>query len=277
MQIVDLVVGVRVRVASFRQLAEQVASLSKPFRPTYFTVGERVRNKDASRIDDTVRFSAFISDHVARVSGFDLIGEGIRFGFFVGETRNAQNESTHVGCSIILRGRKWTAADQATLLNELCLAPGVERAYACQRTEWNYRHLCTKELPKFSVQESLGVDMSAFLPGLYWWTVFSDELAARHQLDVDQLAGFAGHYERWPVGEGNGLHSFRLYDAPDDWQNEKERVSEFLEDHPNFFSLTRIAARIQAAETKAELDHVVRSYWAGAVPWESAPKHLGPV
>ena len=162
----DSLVDVRVKVASFRQLAHRVASLPEPFRPAYFTVGERVRNKDASRVDDPTRFSAFVDDHVDRVSGFDLIGDRIRFGFFVGETRNERHESTHVGCSVLLRGKQWAPNDLTTLLKQLCLASGVERADACRRDEWQYRHLCTKKLPQFTIDRTLGVDMSACLPGL---------------------------------------------------------------------------------------------------------------
>ena len=267
MQMMDTTVSVQVGLSSFKELANCIASLPKPFRPTYFTVGERVRNKEASRIKDAARFAAFTDDHIARVSGFDLIGEYIRFGLFVGATRNSRHESTHVGCSVILRGRHWKAADYLTLLKELCSVPGVEEADACRREEWNYRHLSIKQLPQLSVRQTLGADISAFLPGLYWWTIFSDELAARHHLDVAELVEFAGHYERWQTTEGGQLHAFRLYESPDDWEREKDRVSVFLESHPNFFSLTRLAERIEAAQSEETLDEVVQPYRAGAMPW----------
>jgi hypothetical protein len=270
---IDSFVDVRVKLASFRQLVHRVALLPAPFRPTYFTVGERVRDKDSSRVDDQTRFSAFVDEHVDRVSGFDLIGERIRFGFLVGETRNARNESTHVGCSVVLRGQQWQPADLSELLRQLCFTAGVERADACRRDEWRYRHSYVKKLPQFTIERALGVDMSAYLPGLYWWTVFSDELAARHDLDVAKLAAFSGQSARWPGEDNTSLNAFRLYDCPDDWTREKGRVSGFLEAHPNFFSITRIAAQLEAAESKQQFDEVTRPYWAGAVPWESVPKH----
>ena len=264
----DTTVSVQLRVASFKLLALKVASLPKLFRPVYFTVGERVRNKETSRIEDTARFTAFIDDHVARVSGFDLIGDGIRFGFYVGATRNSRHESTHVGCSVVLRGRRWESADYLTLLKELCTVPGIEEADACRSEEWNYRHLAIKQFPQLSVRQTLGVDPSALLPGLYWWVVFSNELATRHGQDVAELAKFARHYECWQTAEGGSLHAFRLYDSPDEWENEKARISAFLEAHPNFFSMTRIAEHIEAAQSEEALDELVRPYRAGAVPWE---------
>jgi hypothetical protein len=263
----DSFVSVRAKVASFRQLAHRVASLPEPFRPTYFTVGERVRNKDTSRVDDPTRFSAFVDDQVGRVSGFDLIGDRIRFGFFVGETRNERHESTHVGCSVLLRGKQWVPNELMRLLKQLCLTSGVERADACRRVEWQYRHLCTKKLPQFTIDRTLGVDMSACLPGLYWWTAFSDELAARHRLDVEELAEFSGHSERWFTEDRAALNAFRLYELPDDWEKERPRVSAFLESHANFFSMTRIAPQLEAAESKEQFDEATRPYWAGAVPW----------
>ena len=265
---IDTFVDVRVRIEYFRELAHCVAALPAPFRPIHFSRGERVRDKDASRIEDTGRFSAFVDDQVERVSGVDLVGQRIRFGFFVGETRTAHHESTHVGCSVMLRGRQWSSEDLTTLLKLLCSGPGTERADTCRRAEWSFRHTYVKMLPPISIQTTLGVDMSPSLPGLYWWTVFSDALADRHNLDIDELAAFARHSERWLTGDGEVLHAFQLYDAPDDWEREIPRISGFLDAHPNFFSLTRIAAYVNNTKTKEEFDQVVYPYRAGALPWE---------
>jgi hypothetical protein len=266
----DTTVSVQVRESSFKELVDCIASLPVPFRPTYFTVGERIHNKEASRIEDATRFSTFVHDHVARVSGFDLVGERIRFSLYVGATRNRRHESTHVGCSAILRGQHWKTCDYLALLKELCSVPGVEEADACRREEWNHRHLSIKHLPQISVRQTLGADISAFLPGLYWWTVFSEELAARHHLDVTELAEFAERHERWRTAEGGNLYAFQLYESPDDWKREEARVSTFLESHPNFFSLTRLASRIESAQSEEALYDVVRPYRAGSTPWENS-------
>lgn len=268
MQMIDTLVSVGVKVANFRDLVDRVASLPQPFRPIHFSRGERVRDKGASRIDDSDRFIIFVDQRVDRAEGFDLVGQRIRFGFFGGETRTANHESTHIGCSVMLRGRQWSMADFTLLLRLLCSVPGIDRADACRRAEWEYRHLYVKMLPPISIQTTLGVDMSAALPSLYWWTVFSDELAERHNLNIGELAAFAQHSERWRTDDGNGLHAFKLYDAPDDWERERPRVSAFLEAHPNFFSLTRNAALIERTQTKEEFDQVVRPYRAGFLPWE---------
>lgn len=271
---IETFVDIGVKVSSFRALAHRVASLPKPFRPIYFSQGERVRNKDASRIDDSARFSAFVDEQVHRISGFDLIGQRIRYGFFVADTRNANHESVHVGCSIILRGRQWSPTDFTKLLKLLCGTPGVERADACRYAEWEYRHLYVKLLPPISIQMSLGVDMSAFLPGLYWWTVISSDLAKRHRLNVAELALFAGHHELWHDGDGRSLHAFRLYETPDDWEDQKDRVSAFLESHRNFFSMTRISPYLERTTNKQEFDAARRPYLAGSTPWEGVPPHI---
>lgn len=271
MLVTDLMAGIRVELVSYHALAYKVSSLPEKFRPKYFTVGERVRDKSASSISDHERFAAFLNEHIGNVSGFDLIGSRIRFGFFVGETRNAHHESTHVGCSVILRGRDWTSTDLEALLRELCSIPGVERAYACRRDEWERRHLYIKKLPQFSIQTTLGVDMSAALTGLYWWTIFSENLISRHQLNVNELAIFAKRHERWLTAEGVPLHAFELYDSPDDWEREDGRISAFLSAHPSFFSLARIQTRIGEAVTKEEFDSIARPFRAGAVPWEASP------
>lgn len=271
MLVVESVVGVRVKIASFRDLAYKVFSLPEKLRPTYFTVGERVRDKTTSRISDHARFSAFLNEHVANVSGFYLIGSRIRFGFFIGETRNAHHESTHVGCSVILRGRDWTDADLITLLRELSSIFGVDRAYACRRDEWERRHLYIKKLPQSSIQTTLGVDMCAALTGLYWWTIFSEELISRHQLNIIELATSAKKHERWLTTVGVPLHAFELYDSPDDWEEEDGRISAFLKSHLSFFSMARIQTGIDEVVTKEEFDSIARPFRAGAVPWEVSP------
>lgn len=270
----DVFVDVTVKVSAFASLLHHIAALPKPFRPTYFTVGERVRNKKISRVDDVERFSAFVDDHVRRVSGCDLIGEKIRYGFFVGATRTGKHQSTHVGCSVILRGPRWQPADFESLLRQLCASSGVERGDACMRDEWTHRHVCVKKLERMSIEGSLGVDMSAQLPGLYWWTAISEELAQRHRLDREELTSFVGHSESWSTQNGSPLHAFRLYEAPQDWREQDERVSTFLRQHPNFFSMARIQPMIDVTQTKEEFDAVVRPYLAGALPWEAEPKHV---
>ena len=264
----DFIVSVSAKVANFRALAERVVSLPEPFRPSYFSPGGRVRDKAASRVDDGARFQAFLDDRVTRVSGFDLVGSGIQFGFFVGATRNARHQSTHIGCSVLLRGRSWKPADLEALLRALSASPGVDLADACSRDEWKFRHMSFKQFEVISVEQSLGVDISAFLPGLYWWTAFSDELVYRHRLDIGELEQFSGHYEQWPTDGGGMLHAFRLFDRPDQWHDESGRISAFLEAHPNFFSMTRLRAQIDASKTKDELDALVRPFRAGARPWE---------
>ena len=56
------------------------------------------------------------------VMGFGLtgvvpgVGLGLdEFGVFVGETRSASHQSTHVGCSALLRGARWRPADMELL------------------------------------------------------------------------------------------------------------------------------------------------------------------
>jgi len=124
-----------------------------------------------------------------------------------------------------------------------------------------------KELPEFTIERTLGTDMSAALPGLYWWTVFSAELAARHDLDVAELTAFSKGADQWVTDDGHVLHVFRLYDEPDDWLKAQGRVSDFLERHPNFFSLTRLVPLIDGANSKAEFDAATMPFVAGTRPW----------
>lgn len=268
MHSMDNIVNLRVKFSGFAAMLHSIAALPKPLRPNYFTVGERVRNKEASRIDNTETFSAFVDEHVRRMSGCDLIGDKISYGIFVGAARDAQRQPTHVGCSVILRGPRWHPHDLEFLLRQLCTFPVVESAEACLREEWIHRHKYVKDIGDMSISGTLGVDISASLPGLYWWTVFSDDLAQRHNLDLNNLSTCTPLIERWVDGTGRVLHALRLYAAPQKWQEEEGRVSAFLQQHSNFFSMTRIQPAINASQTQEEFDATVRPYEHGQVPWE---------
>lgn len=267
MQTIDSLVNVRIRIDDYRPLVHRIARLPRPYRPNYFTSGGRVRDKSKSLIEDATQFDRFVDECVDRAAGFDLIGAGIRFSFFTGETRTVENRSTHVGCSVLLSGSRWNAESYVKLLRQLCCAKGTESGETCRRSEWKYRHLCVKELPEFTIERTLGTDMSAALPGLYWWTVFSAELAARHDLDIAELTAFSMGADQWVTDEGQVLHVFRLYDEPDDWLKARERVSDFLERHANFFSLTRLVPAIDRANSKADFDAATIPFVAGTRPW----------
>lgn len=268
MQLVESVVSVQTRIDNYTALVRLVARLPSQFRPMHFSVGERVRNRDLSLVSDTERFDSFVRTRTSVPAGFDLVGNGIRYTFYIGATRNSRNQSTHVGCSILLRGRKWSPSNCLTLLKTLCSIDGVDFGGAYCRSEWEHRHLSVRRFPGCTVRQTLGVDMSASIPGLYWWTVMSVKLAARHKLDRAAIEAFADKSEEWKTEGGCPLLAFRLFESPDDWMANDHKVSAFLASHPSFFSLSTLSAKIDAANSEEALENVVRPYWAGAVPWE---------
>jgi hypothetical protein len=264
-------ISVVVDLAHYRNLIGTVAALPERFRPEYFTVGYRVRNKERSRIDDQERFEAFLAPFIEDASGIDLIGSKKHFMFIAGASRNSQHWPTHMECSVSLKGKGFSEADALELLRLLCTTPGATFGQACQFEEWHFRHRCIKVSSLIFVECTIGTDASFAIPGLYWWTVLSDELVARHHVDLAELEAFAHDYQQWRDGEGGRLHAFRLYGAMDDWQSEAPRISSFLEAHPNFFSMTRLWPQIEATTTRDAFDAVIDSYWTGKQPWEVLP------
>lgn len=260
-----------VDLAHYRDLIDTITSLPEKFRPEYFAVGERVHNKERSRIDDSERFEAFLAPFIKNASGIDLIGPKKHFMFIAGSSRNAQHWPTHMECSVSLKGKGFSQADSLELLKLLCATPGVTFGQSCHFEEWHFRHRCIKSLPPISVECTIGTDNSFLVSGLYWWTVLSDELVARHHVNLAELEVFAHEYQQWQDGAGGRLHAFRLYASMDDWQSEAGRISGFLENHPNFFSMTRIWPQIEAATTRDAFDAVIAPYRSGKWPWEVLP------
>jgi hypothetical protein len=263
-------VNIVIDLAHYRDLIDTVMLLPERFRPEYFTVGDRVYNKERSRIDDSERFEAFLAPFIKDASGIDLIGPKKHFMFIAGASRNAQHWPTHMKCSVSLKGKGFSQADALELLRLLCAVPGVTFAQTCHFEEWLFRHRCIKWSP-FAIQCTIGTDNSFLVSGLYWWTVLSDELVARHHVDLAELEAFAHDYQQWRDGEGGRLHAFRLYDAMDDWQSEAPRISSFLEAHANFFSMTRLWPQIEATTTRDAFDAVIEPYRSGKQPWEVLP------
>jgi len=82
----------------------------------------------------------------------------------------------------------------------------------------------------------LGRNYDRYVPGLYWLNVFPHEYIARHALDIAGLAARTG---------GNVIEFvwgvvLQLYESPESWAENADRIDEIIYDTPGFFSKRRV-------------------------------------
>ncbi len=103
-----------------------------------------------------------------------------------------------------------------------------------------------------------GRDYTRYIPGLYWRNYFSHQYAEEHGLDVTGLAARMN----WKLSEMSGGWLLHLYDSPEAWRDEAQKVDDFLFDTPGFFSKRRleVPASVSPRQTAALVERLGREW-----------------
>jgi hypothetical protein len=83
----------------------------------------------------------------------------------------------------------------------------------------------------------LGRDTHKYVPGLYWLTLISESLAAKHDVSLHLLEKISLEH----VDLGGGLHLFRFYDQPEDWSSDT-KVKGLVASLPGIFNRANFMA-----------------------------------
>jgi hypothetical protein len=86
----------------------------------------------------------------------------------------------------------------------------------------------------------LGRDTEKFIPGLYWLTLISESLATKHDVPLNLLEEISLEH----VDLGSGLHLFRFYDRPEDWQSDT-KVKALAASLPGIFNRQNVMSEFR--------------------------------
>jgi len=111
--------------------------------------------------------------------------------------------------------------------------------YCCAKEEEsdrNFFELGPMQRPS-SHTAYLGRDTRKYVPGLYWLTLISESLAAKHDVPLHLLEEISLEH----VDLGGGLHLFRFYERPEDWSSDT-KVKALAASLPGIFNRANVWA-----------------------------------
>jgi hypothetical protein len=262
---VDLALSVR--VDSHADFIDKILALPEDIRPLYFTLGSRVRNKEKSLIANRTFFEPFLQERLKSLSFFDLVGPNLSVMILSGASRDSMRNPTHMDYIITVKRKQWPSERVFQLFHELCTISGVEFAICAKADEINHRHRYIIPYGEGTKEGNLGNDPSGQLPGLYWWTAFSEVLMQRHKVDIAKIVHFSKRHEVWKSSDGDNIYVFNQFENYEEWQDHTGRINTFLQNNSEFFSLQKIYPALLAAKTEEERKAVTYPYWTGSIPW----------
>lgn len=226
-------------------LVETLKALPEPIRPIYFAEDEGKIVK-ANRIDDESRFRVFLKENP--------------IGFFL----YAEN-GTCINISTPTVGYAKVTLDLAEgLPRELALALFLYLAeinpvfgYACKYDEYKHRNRYYITLGKNNIEDWIGRKIDKYISGVYWHTLLSDGLLAKHGVNLTDLAAEAISTEA--LGDGS-LHLLKFFENPEDWRNNADRLDDLCERVEGVFSRRAVEAGVIGVTSFLEYDDIITNW-----------------
>lgn len=226
-------------------LAETLKALPEQIRPIYFAQDEGKIIK-ANRLDDEARFRAFLKENA--------------IGFFLyAENRTCINISTPtVGYAKVTLDLAEGLQEQLYLALFRCLAESNPVfGYACKYDEYKHRNRYYITLGKNNIEDWIGRKLDKYISGVYWHTLLSEGLLAKHGVKLADLAQEAISAEIY--GDGS-LHLLKFFESPEDWKNNAGRLDDLCERVEGVFSRRAVEAAVVGVTSFLEYDDIVGNW-----------------
>ncbi len=230
------ILDLRRGILTLERIRALLASMPAHVRPTHFSSGERCKRRPEFEIANRPRLRKFLESH--------------RFYCFHGDqyhvdmTRNLdppEPDAVRIlpdDIKVYSRSAQRGSDLLLSWLSDFCRGE-ILYGYAGMVGETDHRNSYSVrivELSGGSVQGGIGLDYDRYVPGLYWLNVFPHEYVLRHAIDVPALAARTG---------GNVIEFvwgvvLQLYESPESWAENADRIDEIIYDTPGFFSKRRV-------------------------------------
>ena len=215
----------------FEPVLDALMRLPEPFKPVGF--GYDADETAKNRVDDTRRFEAFLAKSQ---SGFSLYAERIQYSFNITAHKEfyvyALDMDTSQALRLVRELSRWSA----------------RFAYAADNDEYLHRNRLVKKASYGTVEAWVGRDWRRYVPGLYWLTVISEELAQQHGVPLEALKDAALRVEE----TASGTWLLRFFEKPDQWLAYVGQLDRLCEETPGLFAISRARPTFEQASTFLE-------------------------
>lgn len=226
-------------------VVEDLQSLPEPFKPVYFAEDEG-RIIQTNLLLDNALFQNFLKQNP--------------IGFFL-YTKN----KTLINVSISRTGYSevtlWLKTSKTNMLGELVhtFFKSLARhkpvfGFACDVGEYDHRNRHYITFGINHVEAWIGRRLEKYISGVYWYTLFSDGLLAKHGVKLVNLMAEALTSET--LGDGS-LHLLNFFENPKDWNENAERLDDLCEQTNGVFSRRLVERAVAGITTRREYDKVL--------------------
>lgn len=230
--------GLEFRASARWLIVESFLTLPGELCPTHESANE---DKAGTRIQD---YNKFLEGVMKRETGFFLKGPIVTYDISL-----AGNRSIICNCFLDV-----DPALAKTFLTLMAKAQPIF-GFACAPEEREYRNRVTTKQGVNTIESWVGRDTQKYIPGLYWLTLLSPELAEKHGVSLSVLGETAlEHLEL--EGQQN---LFRFYEKPEDWQS-AGTMKELCSSLPGIFDVEKVRPQLECAKTFLELSAMVNTW-----------------
>jgi hypothetical protein len=227
------------------------------FKPIYFNVTDRVRNKE-DRIADKKRFDEFRQKNP---NGYCLFTD---YGYFNLRSIKGTNFSYSLSFySKTSKAKMNKIAENIRKLLEKMLEFNPIFGFAGNWEEYKHRNFIYKKLMinfRGEVQDAshegfYGFNLKKELPGLYWYTIISKEMLKQHDINLDKITKEAAL-----IKESNNCYLINFYEKYFDWQLNIEKLDGLCRQEKRIFFIGDMKEDIKKVNSFKELDEQLKKW-----------------
>ena len=226
-------------------LAKALKALPEPIRPVYFAEDEGKIIK-ANRMDDEARFQTFLKRNAI---GFFLYAEN--------KTCIDVSIPTVGYASVTLYLPEELSSDLVLALFRCLSDHKPVFGYACEYDEYKHRNRYYITLGKNHIEDWIGRKLDKYIPGVYWYTLLSDGLLARHGVSLEDLSAEAMTVETLVDGS---LHLLKFFEDPKGWRVNASRLDDLCERIEGLFSRRAVEAAVVGVTDFLEYDEIIANW-----------------
>ena len=226
-------------------LVKVLQGLPEPIRPVSFAADEGKISK-VNVLSDRGRFEKFITKHP---TGF----------FLYSKNKTLMDLSTgRVGYAEVTL---WLEAGQPATLVPIFMRALVGHkpvfGFACENVEYKHRNRHYLTLGENHIESWIGRCVERYIPGVYWYTLLSDELLAKHSVALAELTAEAMVSEA--LGDGS-LHLLKFFEHPEEWEGQACRLDALCARIKGMFSRGSVDTAVAGVTTYLEYSDVIAQW-----------------
>jgi hypothetical protein len=222
----------------------QLLALPEAIRPIYFSRNEQVENKD-DLITDRRIFEKFMNKYA---KDFFAIGNNVTFRIVIKK----------IGLSsVFIYSSNDDLSKYSVDLLRIFTTENTIFGLVTTSQEYDYRNRLKAALGNNNIESWVGRNPELYIPGLYWMTLFSDELCKLHKINLNEIVT---QLKPSVIKLGESHTILKLYENPNHWKEFCSKIDEVCENQSGIFSISKVRSETNNVNNFLELNNILAQW-----------------